>query len=1164
MSMSLEERYQFVSRKIESEEMDEFARMAGILAGFSPAEEETGDTWEHTRREHTAIVSLHALRIQIVLEMIKNGNRDRIQSLREDFKKVRHSINVLHYDWNDEKAYYAETLDAILLIRPHNRALLMKQLPLSVKMKIKASNTLSPDIYNILKNMSRYYLENNFRREGQDAIRNLVRLSQERNAGDPSVHRYLVKLQLDYLDSSFPELTAELCREQSSCFHGVQDSDAAWFYWYWACALLTLDDPAAKSVFLTCSQICFALEGEDSWLGSLSKQHYCTLALFNDNEADKEDYLWEFLHKLDGDHFSQPERMFSRVLAGQVRYRLLHYNLDRLTLKNHLNEIRLFVSFCRDFDADPQYPLFKLRMAYNLLSAYYLETGEFLQAADAAVSALESVPPEGTDVIVDERHIYSNLILLYCIMGDLEQVAHYRDALAEHMNDEDISNKDYFRYLTLIGMADTKLGIVDEGDLDSLKDDLHAIYQGIQDGYFDDPHNRTPAIVVWIINTITTVNDAFQTTREEFAVQEGILRYILDHLSQFSLLDIQIALVYMELARIYWLQEDSLALEYLKQCLFYSRENLPHSESQTTILRIAALISSQFHHTADAVKYANEALAGITTAWQKATACLNDHRVCQMLSFALSNQNALYPLLRPHLSPADRYAHILKYKDLPSLVGRERNRILRSCGPEDPLRSRIFSLQDRIAEIEAGNALRGSDDMVALRDQLRHLETEYAKKFPAAGSFTDISLARVADSMADGTAILEYYCALGDSVTFGKPHQEISLQIEAYVITKTAGTVRLHTFTVSDAFPILEDCQTFVAILQQEASLAESGRKEILRAGLYRSLVAPALAHLDGIQRVYLAPDSQLCNLPFEILSADGGPRLDSRFSVVRLVSGRDLLFYDDRPCRGGTLIVGAPNYEALRGEGLSDATRNADLKLEPVAPLPFSHIEARAVGRRCRAQAFTGSDATKYVLQNAGPCRIIHLATHGYFDRSLESDSLYSSCLVFAGANQWLAEGMKTRHFGNGILTADEISRMDLRNTELVVLSACRSSLEDTSTGTSQGLISGFSAAGVRWTVSHMWRAADFSTPILMDAFYDAFLNRGMDVPEALQYGKDRLRSITVAELRREGWLTPDPQVHYREEDLKLIRAISGRSDRNKPFADEYFWSGFVCHKFR
>ena len=140
----------------------------------------------------------------------------------------------------------------------------------------------------------------------------------------------------------------------------------------------------------------------------------------------------------------------------------------------------------------------------------------------------------------------------------------------------------------------------------------------------------------------------------------------------------------------------------------------------------------------------------------------------------------------------------------------------------------------------------------------------------------------------------------------------------------------------------------------------------------------------------------------------------------------------------------------------------------------------------------------------------------------------------------------------------------MDLKKTELVVLSACQSGMGDISYGSVRGLLSAFSAAGARWVITHMWEANDFSTPILMDAFYDAWLNKGKDIPDALQYAKNYLRTVTIGTLRQNGWLSPPNDERISEDILTEINDMKSWPDDIKPFKDEYYWGGFTVHKTR
>ena len=70
--------------------------------------------------------------------------------------------------------------------------------------------------------------------------------------------------------------------------------------------------------------------------------------------------------------------------------------------------------------------------------------------------------------------------------------------------------------------------------------------------------------------------------------------------------------------------------------------------------------------------------------------------------------------------------------------------------------------------------------------------------------------------------------------------------------------------------------------------------------------------------------------------------------------------------------------------------------------------------------------------------------------------------------------------------------------------------------------------------------------------------------LPDALREAKASLAQATVAQLKQAGWdalrRDPDTSAAMRAVlDLRLERADSFR-----PFADEHYWGGFVCHRCR
>ena len=142
----------------------------------------------------------------------------------------------------------------------------------------------------------------------------------------------------------------------------------------------------------------------------------------------------------------------------------------------------------------------------------------------------------------------------------------------------------------------------------------------------------------------------------------------------------------------------------------------------------------------------------------------------------------------------------------------------------------------------------------------------------------------------------------------------------------------------------------------------------------------------------------------------------------------------------------------------------------------------------------------------------ILHIATHGFAfpeynfsDSTISKNSLrytyrYSnnpmvrSGLILAGGNwAWTGSDTLTKMgaLQNGILTALEVSQLNLKKTKLVVLSACETGLGkiEGSEGTF-GLKRGFKLAGVEQLIVSLWSVPDEETMELMTYFYTYLSN--------------------------------------------------------------------------
>lgn len=154
----------------------------------------------------------------------------------------------------------------------------------------------------------------------------------------------------------------------------------------------------------------------------------------------------------------------------------------------------------------------------------------------------------------------------------------------------------------------------------------------------------------------------------------------------------------------------------------------------------------------------------------------------------------------------------------------------------------------------------------------------------------------------------------------------------------------------------------------------------------------------------------------------------------------------------------------------------------------------------------------------------LMHIATHGFYFPSGEDvtssffnglhsytqkdNSMLFSGLLFAGGNNaWtgkeIVEGVE-----DGILTADEISRIDLSGNKLIVLSACNTGLGDIDNVDGVfGLQRGLKRAGVKTILMSLWKVPDEETKELMRMFYKELLN-GKTPHQSLKIAQKHLKA--------------------------------------------------------
>ena len=286
----------------------------------------------------------------------------------------------------------------------------------------------------------------------------------------------------------------------------------------------------------------------------------------------------------------------------------------------------------------------------------------------------------------------------------------------------------------------------------------------------------------------------------------------------------------------------------------------------------------------------------------------------------------------------------------------------------------------------------------------------------------------------------------------------------------------------------------------------------------YQLVWKPLEAELKGINKIYFSPAGQFHKLAIEYLPNTEGKVFGQCYEVYRLSSTRELTEDGSHPSVDKCYVVyGGIKYDidddsqdsSTRGS-LNEDVMNSSILRSGIGYLPQTLTEMHNVSdilaKKGKVIAYEGIFGTEESFKQLSShnYNIIHIATHGFYVpkyrksnvtkllknpfNSLEEQSLSRAGLMMAGANNSLTKKPKSGE--DGILTAKEISRLDLNGIDMIVLSACETGLGDIADEGVFGLQRGFKKAGVSTIVMSLWEVDDEATQIFMTEFYNNLNN--------------------------------------------------------------------------
>lgn len=271
---------------------------------------------------------------------------------------------------------------------------------------------------------------------------------------------------------------------------------------------------------------------------------------------------------------------------------------------------------------------------------------------------------------------------------------------------------------------------------------------------------------------------------------------------------------------------------------------------------------------------------------------------------------------------------------------------------------------------------------------------------------------------------------------------------------------------------------------------------------------------------IYFVPAGELQLMSAEYFTINDDVKMYDRYQMHRLSSSKQLL----RPALTNSwktvALVGGMDYNANIDEIAYYANTynytpyiNAANTEKPTfqiwTPLPGALREVEEINnllteRHIKPFLATHDAATTgaiYFIAQQG-YDIVHIATHGYYGHSDQQAGL-----AMAGANTLQLNPNSS--YGTGILTAQELAKLNLQKTQLAVLSACQTGVGEITIEGVSGLQRAFKRAGVRSLLVSLWEVNDAVTATLMTTFYKALM-AGYPFNEAFVIAIDTVRQST------------------------------------------------------
>lgn len=469
----------------------------------------------------------------------------------------------------------------------------------------------------------------------------------------------------------------------------------------------------------------------------------------------------------------------------------------------------------------------------------------------------------------------------------------------------------------------------------------------------------------------------------------------------------------------------------------------------------------------------------------------------------------------------DAYNALVFSKGLLLESERSMRNLLRQSGTEEDvaLYNKMILLQSRLTEIERtiGEGTERGNELYSLIDQI---DKQLANRCSSYGNYTQFLNTQYEDiknALDEGEVAIDFTDFKLDSGHY----------YAAYVLRKEW------------EYPLL------VPLFNQNQSDSLYNTVNNITDRLYHfpysqsllNLYWESLSHYIHLgETVYYVPTGTLHQLSLESVAVAGDSILGDKYHFIRLSSTREICRYKLRHTEDTSAVLYGGLYYDVDLSVMDAESKKYDisgffaLRGGPKVGgsvyhyLPMTHEEVNDIADllgsyRLDTTVYVGTQGTEesfFHLDGRAP-QIIHLATHGFYYTPTDAESvsrlagyqnaMLLSGLIMSGGNAGWEGTLLSEGILDGIMTADDISRLNLKGADLVVLSACDTGLGSINSEGVFGLQRAFKKAGVQTLVMSLWGVSDWTTKEFMVHFYRNLTENGWNKRKAFEDAKAFIR---------------------------------------------------------